>query len=364
MKLFSLLSKPIFFILLAFFVGAQEAPVVSLQSTDSYIIRPNDMVKLDVYQEPDLASEVGVLKTGQASFPLIGSVKIAGLSVKAAASLIKGLYAKDYLRSPELTLTVSEYAVESVTVIGQVMKPGPIAIPQVGQLNLAGAIASAGGLTEMADPKNIKVIDAQGESKTYTFEEVQGEPGRRVLEVGDQVIVAESAFARSKVAVVGEVKLPRDVQIPKSGQLDLATALAIAGGPNEKADLSNIKLVKASGTTTEYSMDEILNEAAGMIRLQEGDQVVVSVSPFINATATVLGQVKRPGAVAFPIDGKMDLMTAIAMSGGFTDLANLKKINLTREGKVTEIDAKANEKKGETTWLEPNDVITVAERIF
>ena len=149
--------------------------IASAQSSgSSYTLRPNDLVRLSVYEEPDLDAEVRILKTGQASFPLIGSVEIGSLSVNDATAKIRDLYAKDYLVDPQVTLTVDEYATDFVSVIGQVKTPGQIPIPQTGGLDIGSALATAGGLTENADTKNIQIVRAGGSSTSLSLEAIQG----------------------------------------------------------------------------------------------------------------------------------------------------------------------------------------------
>jgi polysaccharide biosynthesis/export protein len=245
----------------------------------TYILRPNDVVRLSVYEEPDLSVQVRILKTGQASFPLIGSVQIGSLSVSAAATKIRDLYAKDYLVDPKLTLTVDEYATEFISVIGAVKSPGQI-------------------------------------------------------------------------------------PMPVSGHLDLASAMATAGGIAENADANNIQLVRAAGGTSTFSMSAI-EGASGRVKLEAGDRIIVNQSAFVGKTLTVLGQVGKPGPVAFPIDGRLDLVNAIALAGGLTELANPKKVSINRRGRVTIVDFKAISQRGDKPYLlQPDDVITVAERLF
>ena len=152
----------------------------------TYVLRPNDTIRLAVYEEPDLSVQVRILKTGQASFPLIGSVEIGGLSVSAAAAKIRELYAKDYLVDPKLTLTVDEYATEFISVIGAVRNPGQIPMPVSGQLDLASAMATAGGLAETADANSIQLVRASGTTSTYSMAAIQGEAGRVKLGPGDR----------------------------------------------------------------------------------------------------------------------------------------------------------------------------------
>ena len=74
------------------------------------VLRPNDLIRVEVADEPDLSLNVRILKSGEVSLPLLGSVKIAGLSVKAAAAKIRDLYAKDILNDPKVTLTIRAFA--------------------------------------------------------------------------------------------------------------------------------------------------------------------------------------------------------------------------------------------------------------
>ena len=245
----------------------------------TYTLRPNDTIRLAVYEEPDLSVQVRILKTGQASFPLVGSVEVGGLSVVAAATKIRELYAKDYLVDPKLTLTVDEYATEFISVIGA-------------------------------------------------------------------------------------VKIPGQIPMPVSGRLDLASAMATAGGLAENADANGIQLVRASGTTSSFSMSSI-SGVSGRIRLEAGDRLIVTQSAFVGKTMTVLGQVGKPGPIAFPLNGRLDLVNAIAMAGGLTELANPKKVTISRKGNVTTVDFKAVSQRGDRPFLlQPDDVVTVAERLF
>ncbi len=245
----------------------------------TYVLRPNDTIRLAVYEEPDLSGPVRILKTGQASFPLIGSVAVGGLSVSEAAARIKELYAKDYLVAPKLTLTVDEYATEFISVIGSVKNPGQI-------------------------------------------------------------------------------------PMPVSGRLDLATAMATAGGLSEDADENSIQLVRASGSASNFSMSSIEGQS-GRVQLGAGDRIIVNQSAFVGKTVTVLGQVGKPGPIPFPINGRLDLVNAIALAGGLTELANPKKVMLNRSGRETEINFREISSRGDRPlMLQPKDVITVKERFF
>jgi len=244
-----------------------------------YVLRPNDTISLSVYGEPDLSVLVRILKTGESSFPLLGSVKVTGMSVAAAAAHLRELYAKDYLVDPKLNLTVADYAAEFIAVFGAVRTPGQIPMPVSGRLDLATAMSAVGGLADNADANAIQLIRAAGSTATFTMEAIQGSAGRTQLAAGDRIIVNHSAF--------------------------------------------------------------------------------------VDKTVTVLGQVQKPGPVPFPLKGKFDLINAISLAGGTTNLANPRKVSINRKGTVKIVDFRDLSQRGDQPYLlQPDDIVTVPERIF
>jgi protein involved in polysaccharide export with SLBB domain len=121
------------------------------------MLRDNDLIRITVFQEDDLTTETRISKTGYITFPLVGSIYLAGKSVDEATEEIRFLLNKDYIINPQVTLTVLEYAKQWVTVLGEVQKPGNVEIPPEGGLDLLGAIALAGGYTKIAEPSHVTV---------------------------------------------------------------------------------------------------------------------------------------------------------------------------------------------------------------
>lgn len=275
-----LFMKIFFQFLVTVFLMLGSGSAMAEQEDSSYVLRPNDTIRVEVYEEPDLTGSVRILKTGEASFPLIGSLTVSGLSVAAAAEKIRELYAKDYLVDPKLTLTVQEYATDFISVIGAVRNAGQIAIPV-------------------------------------------------------------------------------------SGNLDLAAAMATAGGLSDTADANGILLVRSTGTTSTFSMASIVNGPNGRIQLEAGDRIIVNQSSYVGKSLTILGQVGRQGPLAFPVSGRLDLVTAIALAGGLTDLANPKKVTVNRKGKIILLDYKEISQRGDQPFpLFPDDIVNVPQRLF
>ena len=134
-------------------------------SPTTYVLSPNDMVLVKVYQEEDLETRMRIARDGTASFPLIGVIQIGGKTVEQASQTIRDLLDKDFLVNPQVTLTVMEFAKRRFTVLGQVQKPGTFEIPNEESITLLDAIAMAGGYSRLANPSRITVTRSVGDRK-------------------------------------------------------------------------------------------------------------------------------------------------------------------------------------------------------
>lgn len=123
----------------------------------SYLLSANDLIKMSVFEEADLETTVRISSDGTVTFPLIGSVKVAGKTPQAAASLVRELYAKDYLVNPQVNLTVMEYSKRRFIILGQVQRPGTFDMPDRDSVTLLQAVGMAGGYSRIADPSKITV---------------------------------------------------------------------------------------------------------------------------------------------------------------------------------------------------------------
>jgi protein involved in polysaccharide export with SLBB domain len=178
---------------------AQQAVPIAQQLTHSYILAPNDVVEIKVYQEDDLETKARIGQDGSISFPLIGVVCVGGRTIGQAGALIRDKLAKDYLVNPQVTLIVDEYSKRRFTVLGQVQKPGSFEIPSEETVTLLQAIAMAGGYTRLADKANVKVTRATaGETATLTLdtkrESDQGKAMSFAILPEDTVTVPERLF--------------------------------------------------------------------------------------------------------------------------------------------------------------------------
>ncbi|OGS18334.1 MAG: hypothetical protein A3J83_06560 [Elusimicrobia bacterium RIFOXYA2_FULL_40_6] len=125
------------------------------------------MIDVSVYQESDLSKTLRVSQDGYISYPLIGKVKLAGLSISEAEKILADLLGKDYLVDPQVTVFVKEYHSNKVVVMGEVKNPGSYEFPQGRELTVLEAIALSGGFSNIAALDKTKVIRVENGIQKY-----------------------------------------------------------------------------------------------------------------------------------------------------------------------------------------------------
>lgn len=185
--------------LLSASLACAQTEVPKPTSDSNYVVAPNDVVDIRVFQEEDLASVLRVSKDGAITFPLIGSVKIAGKTPHEGAALIREALAKDYLVNPQVSLTVSEYSKRRFIVLGQVQKPGSFDMPDRDSVTLIEAIGMAGGYTRIADSSKIvlkRQVDGHETVYKLNAKKMAGTQAPSDFKIinGDVITVGESIF--------------------------------------------------------------------------------------------------------------------------------------------------------------------------
>ena len=160
-----------------------------------YRIGPADELEIDVFQVEELSGMEKVNSRGYIRMPLLGPVKVGGLTREQAEDLLAELYGQTYLQDPQVNIDIVDYASRQVTLIGAVEKPG--VYPLKGQTTLLQALAMAGGLERLADEEEIVVFrtNAEGEVIGYlvNLEEItEGEKRDPEVIGNDRIVVPES----------------------------------------------------------------------------------------------------------------------------------------------------------------------------
>jgi len=175
-----------------------QPATAAAEIAQTYRLSPNDVVRVKVFQEDDVTTELRLGKDGSATFPLLGVVNLGGKTVDEAAANIREALGKDFLVNPQVTLTVVEYAKRRFTVLGQVQKPGSYELPGEESVTLLQAIAMAGGFTRLAVQSKLTVTRTLGGKKSLTVDvrSAAKDPATKPFEIlpDDTIIVAERVF--------------------------------------------------------------------------------------------------------------------------------------------------------------------------
>jgi polysaccharide export outer membrane protein len=173
--------------------GAQAIASPAALSPD-YRIASNDLMEFDVFGVPDMKRDVRVNASGDVSLPLIGPVRVAGLSVHEAQRLIADRYEEKYLLAPQVSLFIKEFTTQRVAIEGAVVRPG--IYPVMGDLTLLRALALSGGFAQYADINQIMVYRNGGggqarEQFTYDLDKVRSGQVMDPAIRSDDVIVVQ-----------------------------------------------------------------------------------------------------------------------------------------------------------------------------
>jgi polysaccharide export outer membrane protein len=239
--------------------------------TSNYIIGPRDVVKITIYGEPDLTGKTYVVDAdGMFTFPNIGRVQAAGLTVVQLEQALHKRLVPDYFRNPQISVSVDEYLSKEIMVSGEVAKPGPQ--PLTGGTTLLGVLARAGGALPTAAGevlivrgRGLKVAvtgqgdaeagDAQFDGRRVDLTKLQAGATDLDVEIkdGDLVIVprAESAY------VFGEVKNPGAYPVPKGSTVQ--QMLARAGGMTPEASQGKISIDRDGKTLKKVKLTELIH---------------------------------------------------------------------------------------------------------
>ena len=349
---------------LAWFAGASAQG-----SAPDYVVGPRDVLQITVWGQADLSKDSQVDQDGYVSFPLLGRVKATGLTTSALATRLTELLEKDYLVNPQVSVSVKEYLSQKVHVLGEAERPGLFYL--TGPTTLLEVLSRAGGLSKIAG-KQLILVRNSGDSATsrgntilrFDLTKVQaGDPSQNIrLEDQDTLFIpkAHAYFVLGEVKSAGTFPLDKDVTALE--------ALIIAGGFNDRAAPSGVKLIRRTpdGQQETFSLDlSGANSQDRSVKIQEGDTLLV---PKGN-TFFVFGEVKRPGA--YQLEKETNILEGITIAGGFTDKAAPSRARVIRSTvtgqQVFDVDMNEIIKRGQRAKamiLQENDVVVVPESFF
>ena len=247
---------------------------------EEYKLQPEDIVRMQVYGEPELTVEQIVNPSGYVTIPLVGQIYAQGLCQAELAELIKAGLSK-YLVEPKVQLTLNHVSEPKVFVLGQVNRPGPIVF-KFGQ-RIMEAVAGAGSFTEAAylEAATLTHVGSQ-ESIPVNLRKLffDGDMSQNLsLKDGDTIFIPEDT--KNKYFVLGEVMRPMMYRLKTN--VTVIDAITTAGGPTPRGSLKNMYIIRGDPKSPQRIKVDIgkLVKSADLsqnLLLQPGDVIYVAES--------------------------------------------------------------------------------------
>jgi len=333
---------------------AQPSP-----AQEAYILGPGDTLDIVVYGEPDLSRTVTVKPDGAVSLALLGEVKAAGRTTTQFAADLTRLYGT-YLKQPSISVTVREFRVERVYILGQVSRPGEYQLrPGIGIMEL---LANAGGPTGRADLAKVVVIRGRTEAQQLNLLEAfatNRNPDVKLL-AGDVLFVPETD---KRIVVLGQVNRPGAYELLEGQRV--SNLIAAAGGLTVRAAPQKAFIVRGPQQIPVDLEKVLAGNLEANVTLGSGDMLVV---PESQNRIAVLGAVNNPGTFALT-DG-LKVVEAVALAGGPTARGRLSQIIIVRvEGGQTKRipvnleRALSGQDTNQNPVLQSGDIVFVPDRL-
>jgi polysaccharide export outer membrane protein len=343
----------------------QTTPNASKLSSNAYILGPDDVVSIKVFNHEAANTEAVVPPDGRIQLELIGPVVFAGKTTDQLATELQTKWLV-YYKNILVTVTLAKKRpLDAVAVYGFASKTGNIEYRS--NMHILDVIAGTGGGGTEADLGRIVVTHRDGRSETLDLShpETKGtSPANILLAEGDLIYVPQKHEA--DVTVLGKVEKPGD--IPYKDHMTLLDAVQQAGGVHlDDADLAKTVWTHA-GNKQIVDLDAIMNHANTDLNvpLSPGDTIFI---PEIRNRLYVFGQVGRAGYYTYKPGDK--LLDALKEMGGPTTNADIKHINFIdvddnkNVTKMTKVDLDSFVNHGNTNGnpkLKPGLVIYVPDK--
>jgi polysaccharide biosynthesis/export protein len=252
------------------------ATATSENANGSLLIGQGDLLQVSLYGVPEFNEHVRVDSNGEISLPMIGAVKVVGLSTERVERIIeRKLKEEGYYKNPQITVLQQEFGSQTISVLGEVTKPGvyPVLTPRklFDMLSAAGGMTPKAGrdilITRRTQPNLVQRVSLASETEKQMQANVDVFPG-------DTIVVTKAPI----VYVVGDVRMPGGFVVDKSNGLTILQALALAQGATSTAKLDSSKLIHKTTEgpkETAISLKKILEGKAPDLKLDADDILFV-----------------------------------------------------------------------------------------
>ena len=185
-----------------------------------YVLGPGDIVRITVFQNPDLATETRVSEAGTLTFPLVGSVPVGGLSLSQGEKKIADMLREGaFVTKPQVNILLMQIRSSQVAVLGQVNRPGRYPLETV-NMRLSDMLATAGGIASTG--ADTVVLMGMREGKAIRREidipalYLKGDAAGDILLTGGDVLYVNRApmfYIYGEVQRPGAFRLERDMTV-------------------------------------------------------------------------------------------------------------------------------------------------------
>ena len=202
----------------------------------NYILGPGDMLKISVYNNPDLTLETRVTESGTISFPLLGEVELGGITASLAEKKLANLLESGgFVRQAQINILVLQFQSKTVSILGSVFKPGRYSLDRA--MNLTEVLALAGGLSP--DGSDIITVIAKSGKVEYDLRNIvkKGDGSQNINVLGGEIVYVPRAPI---FYIYGEAQRPGSYRIERD--MTVMQALAMGGGPTARGTQRGVKL--------------------------------------------------------------------------------------------------------------------------
>lgn len=271
-------------------LASREAPIsrqaiadmnalASQQGQGIYRIGASDLLEIKVFQADELSRQVRVDQRGNITLPLMGTIRVAGMSQGELEKRLADLMGANLLQNPQVSVFIKEFTAQRVTVEGEVQKQG--VYPLTGQVSVLQAIALAGGLGEFAAADKVVLFRKHNNGvRNYSInlDAIRsGQAHDPLLQNDDRIVVQR--LEEQRVTVDGEVVKPG--VFPYKEQITIMQAIAMAQGLSNLAAPEKVVVFRReNGVEKAYSVNltEIRQGKVQDPFVQSDDRIVVDRS--------------------------------------------------------------------------------------
>lgn len=205
--------------------------IENVYAGNRYPLGPNDVLHIQVYDHPELTTDITVAENGSIHFPLIGSVYVQNQSTYQLEELLATKLAQGkFINTPSVNVNISKKVSNSVVIVGEVNKPGRYAISD--SYNLIDLLADAGGVSPLAG--NVIFIKDSKNTIKINLNDLLANKSIQINS-DSQIVVPKAEY----VYVYGEVQRPGAYKIEPN--MTVIQAITLAGGFTPKASESSIR---------------------------------------------------------------------------------------------------------------------------